>query len=292
MSPLALALLTGTSLGAAVLLVGRHRAPRARLPASPAVRGVRVAGSRPDPVTTGSAVGGPVARWVLPLVARARRLAGPDVPAALAGVSSLAAELAALLRAGLGPAAAWHHAAAAATGPTTTGPAGATSPTGGAGEPGSRGSARGAAAAEVSAAARAAAASARSGGDTGRVLREAASRSEVPAPLLRLAAAWEVAARTGAPTADVLDALSGALASEREELLGVRAALAGPRASALVLALLPLAGVGLGLLMGVNPVGVLVGTTVGRVCALVGIGLASGGWWWTSRMVAAASRVR
>ena len=44
--------------------------------------------------------------------------------------------------------------------------------------------------------------------------------------------------------------------------------------------------------MGVDPLAVLVGTAAGRWCAAVGLGCALGGWWWTSRLVAAASRVR
>ncbi len=253
--PLAAALLGGASLGAATLLAGRPAARARLVRRSPTIA--------PSAGALGASVRGRLA-------ARARRLSGPDVPAALAAASSLAAELAALLRAGLGPVDAWHHAATAAG--SVVGPRPE--------------------ALAVSVAARSAALAARAGGDVGQALRGAAPRGEVPAPLARLAAAWDVAARTGAPTADVLDALARGLAAERDEVLGLRAALAGPRASAVVLALLPLAGVGLGLLMGVNPVGVLVGTTVGRVCALAGLGLGAGGWWWTSRMVAAAARVR
>ncbi len=278
------ALLAGASLVAVVLLPGRRDAPRRRL--------VAVVGSAPAS-TRGerSAPRRARRRGLLALVARARRARGPDAPAALAAASALGAELAALLRAGLGPADAWHHAAAAQASTAGASAAGGAQAPGGAralgrADPDTTHEGR-----AVAAAAAAAARSARSGGDVSAALRAAASRSGVPAPLLRLAAAWDVAARTGAPTADVLDALAGALAAEREEVLGLRAALAGPRASALVLALLPLAGLGLGLLMGVDPLGVLVGTTVGRLSALVGLGLGAGGWWWTSRMVAAAERV-
>lgn len=193
-------------------------------------------------------------------------------------VAELASSLASLLVAGVGPAPAWQHAAASTS-----------AATGGARVGGGR--SRGAAA--VARATEAGAVAARGGDDVAAVLRaQAASSPGGGRGLHALAAAWQVAAATGAPTAGVLRALARALEAEHEQDDATAAAMAGPRASALVLAGLPLAGLGLGALMGVDPLAVLVGTVAGRWCAVVGLGCAGGGWWWTSRLVAAAGRVR
>jgi tight adherence protein B len=100
-----------------------------------------------------------------------------------------------------------------------------------------------------------------------------------------LAAAWRLSEQTGAPLADVLDRLAGGLRQEAEVDAEVEAALAAPRATARLLAGLPLVGVALGELIGAGPVAVLVGTPLGRVCAVGGLVLAGGGQLWTRSMV-------
>jgi tight adherence protein B len=41
----------------------------------------------------------------------------------------------------------------------------------------------------------------------------------------------------------------------------------------------------MGMMMGVNPLGWLLGTPLGAACLLSGISLAGVGYWWTSRIV-------
>ncbi|GAB2692722.1 type II secretion system F family protein [Thalassiella azotivora] len=105
-----------------------------------------------------------------------------------------------------------------------------------------------------------------------------------------LAAAWEVADRSGAPPAEVLERLAEAL-RRAEEVGGARdAALAGPRATARLLAWLPAGGLLVGELMGASPLAVLVGTPAGRLCALLGGVLTAAGAVWTRSLVRAAER--
>lgn len=106
-----------------------------------------------------------------------------------------------------------------------------------------------------------------------------------------LAAGWRLAQQTGAPLADVLDAVAGGLRQEAAVAADAEAALAGPRATARLLAGLPLAGIGLGELMGAHPLHVLLGTSPGRTCLLAGVALSLVGRLWMRRLVDAAVAV-
>lgn len=103
---------------------------------------------------------------------------------------------------------------------------------------------------------------------------------------LRVTAA--VAQRTGAGPARVYDELVHGIHEELEQAQERAVALAGPRATALVLALLPLAGFVLALLMGVNTLAVLTGSGPGRICLFAGAGLWFAGRQWIRRLMAAA----
>ena len=112
--------------------------------------------------------------------------------------------------------------------------------------------------------------------------------------LVERAAAVVAAARTahelGAPLADVLARVSESLAADAAERDDVEAALAGPRATARVLAWLPLLGVGLGAVLGADPVRVLLGGGPGSTAGVVGLLLVVAGRRWTARLLARAVR--
>lgn len=134
------------------------------------------------------------------------------------------------------------------------------------------------------------------GGIASSALRGAASRSRLggraadgiaasdpllDAELARLAAAWRVADEHGLALAELLDAV-------REDMLGRRrfgertdASLAGARATALVLAGLPILGVALGQLMGADPLRILLGGGLGGMLLLIGTALGCAGLLWT-----------
>jgi tight adherence protein B len=88
-----------------------------------------------------------------------------------------------------------------------------------------------------------------------------------------LAAAWAVASETGAPLASSLRELAGALRDDAQLRREVRAALAGPRASAKLVTTLPLVAVVFGMLLGFDTAGVLLGNPLGWACLAVGSAL-------------------
>lgn len=103
-------------------------------------------------------------------------------------------------------------------------------------------------------------------------------------------AAVRLAADLGAPPADVLDRTVGALVESAAARTARDAALAGPRASARLLGVLPAAGLGLGFAMGADPLGVLLGGGLGTACLVAGVTLYAVGARWVGREVARASR--
>jgi tight adherence protein B len=129
----------------------------------------------------------------------------------------------------------------------------------------------------------------RFGGDVPAALRQAARRLGAHG-LAAVAACWEVATVGGAGLADGLDRVAAALRAERDQLEELRAMLAGPRSTAVLLALLPLFGLVLGWAMGAQPLLILLHTPAGLICLAVGMGLEWLGMQWTSTIVRAAER--
>jgi tight adherence protein B len=125
------------------------------------------------------------------------------------------------------------------------------------------------------------------GADVPRLLRSLAERPGAE-PLLHLAAGWEVAHRSGARLADVLERLSDSLRSDEDVRLEIAGALGPPRATARLLAVLPVFGALLGTGLGADPIGVLVGSLFGAVCLAAGAALAVAGLFWVERIAAAA----
>ena len=249
-----------TCLAAALLLLPGPAARRRLAPAAPdrlrlqapGVVGAAVVGAALG-VLVGGALPGVAAAMVAALLTRrvqarsaARRVAA-DVAALLAGLEVLVAEL----RVGAHPSAACAAAALEVTGPVR------------------------------------------------RVLAEAAARSRLggsvavglgsgerglDAELDRVAAAWRVAEERGVALAELLDAVRSDVAARVAFRSRTEAGLAGPRATAAVLAALPLLGIGLGQAVGAAPVALLLGTTAGGVLLVVGTGLGCAGLLWTQRI--------
>jgi tight adherence protein B len=112
-----------------------------------------------------------------------------------------------------------------------------------------------------------------------------AAAAGAPPGVVALRAAWALCEDVGAPLADVLAAVADAMRQDAEVEADIESALAAPRSTARLLALLPLAGLALGQLVGARPVDVLLHSSVGRLCAGVGLGLALAGHWWPRRLV-------
>ena len=108
--------------------------------------------------------------------------------------------------------------------------------------------------------------------------------------LERIAAAVRLSGRTGCSLASVASAVEDDLRARHRHRLELRAATAAPRASASLLAGLPLVGLAMGSGVGADPWGVLTGTTAGQVLLVVGVALEAAGLAWSRRLVARALR--
>jgi tight adherence protein B len=103
-----------------------------------------------------------------------------------------------------------------------------------------------------------------------------------------LAACWRIGAERGGTLATVLDGLAGALRDEEAQRQDVAVQLAGPRATARLLALLPLLGLGMAAALGAHPIPFLCSTLPGLACLITGISLNLLGLRWTRRLAKSA----
>ena len=106
--------------------------------------------------------------------------------------------------------------------------------------------------------------------------------------LADLAVAWRLVEITGARLAGPAARLAESARADEAVRREVAAQLAGPRATALLLALLPCTGVLLGVGLGADPGGFLLATELGRLCLLAGAALVAAGVAWTEAIVAKA----
>ncbi|HKU29338.1 MAG TPA: hypothetical protein VJQ60_02525 [Arthrobacter sp.] len=104
-----------------------------------------------------------------------------------------------------------------------------------------------------------------------------------------LAACLDVAEASGCPLADVLTRFASQLEAEDDADDARQTALAGPKATVRLLTWLPLFGLALGLLLGVDPFSILLANGVGWAALAGGIVLTIAGRVWSSRLVRAAA---
>ncbi|MCU1421848.1 MAG: hypothetical protein JWN36_1499 [Microbacteriaceae bacterium] len=105
-----------------------------------------------------------------------------------------------------------------------------------------------------------------------------------------LAAAWRVASEAGAPLASTLDRFARSLRELGQNDRDARTALAGPRATARLVMVLPLVGVLFGLALGFDTLRVLFTTPLGIACVVVGVLLLLVAHLWNRRLLARAAR--
>jgi tight adherence protein B len=130
---------------------------------------------------------------------------------------------------------------------------------------------------------------ARLGGDVTVALGDLARTQPALAGVLgQLSRAWQLAGRHGLPLADVLDAMRRDLDQRVRFARQVSARMAGPRASAAVLAGLPVLGLLLGQAIGAAPLHVLLHTTLGQFLLVLGVLLTCAGLLWSARLVGKA----
>jgi tight adherence protein B len=113
---------------------------------------------------------------------------------------------------------------------------------------------------------------------------------ELGQALGRVAAAARLSARTGCSLAAVVGAVEDDLRARARQRLELRSATAGSRASAALLAGLPVLGLVMGSGVGADPWQVLTTTATGQVLLVAGVGLEVAGLAWSARLVSRAVR--
>jgi tight adherence protein B len=127
------------------------------------------------------------------------------------------------------------------------------------------------------------------GGDVPRVWRQQA-RQPGRAGLGDLARAWQVSVQTGAPMAGPLERVAASLSADQSLRSVVDGELSAPRATGKVMAALPGCGIGLGYLLGGDPIHWLLGRPLGWGCLLAGVVLACLGVLWIEALARQATR--
>jgi len=131
---------------------------------------------------------------------------------------------------------------------------------------------------------RAVAARARLGADVTAGLRAAARTSALPAHWDRLAVCWQLASDHGLAIATLMRAAQRDIAERQRFSARVSSSMAGARATAAILAGLPVLGVLLGQLIGARPLSFLLSGHTGGWFLVVGAMLACGGLLWSDRI--------
>ncbi len=100
-----------------------------------------------------------------------------------------------------------------------------------------------------------------------------------------LAAAWQISELTGAALSELLARVRADVEAERSVDRAVLAAVAGPRSSAALLALLPLLGIGLGVAIGADPLSTLLFSPGGNALLVLGVLFDALGVLWASTII-------
>ena len=136
----------------------------------------------------------------------------------------------------------------------------------------------------VAVALRAVAARARLGADVTAGLRAAARSSGLPAHWGRLAVSWQLGSDHGLAVATLMRAAQRDIAERQRFSARASSSMAGARATAAILAGLPVLGVLLGQLIGARPLSFLLNGHAGGWLLVVGSTLACGGLLWSDRL--------
>ena len=118
------------------------------------------------------------------------------------------------------------------------------------------------------------------------VADELAKAGEQPGAtgLKSLAAAWDIATRSGAPFAPTIAAVNEEIRQSERSEQTVQQELASALATGRLLAALPVAGIGMGYAVGGAPVQFLAGTLLGQCCLVLAVVLVALGLLWTEHI--------
>lgn len=107
--------------------------------------------------------------------------------------------------------------------------------------------------------------------------------------LRRLGTLWEVSEKQGIPLVRLLEQMRIRIDARERHRKATSAQLQGPQATAVILALLPLAGILMGTAMGADPIGFLTGGGLGGVLLVTGVSLVAGGFVMTQKILEGAN---
>ena len=128
------------------------------------------------------------------------------------------------------------------------------------------------------------AARSRLGADVASGLHAAATRSTLGTEWIRMAVAWQLAADHGMAISTMMRTVQTDIVERQRFWARVQANLAGARATAVILAALPVLGIALGELIGATPIAFLTGGGIGGWFLVAGTGLLCAGLWWADRI--------
>jgi tight adherence protein B len=128
---------------------------------------------------------------------------------------------------------------------------------------------------------------ARISADVAAGMRAAAARSALAEQWRGLALCWDLAQTYGLAIATLMKTAHEDIVERERFVARVDAGMAGARATAAVLAALPVVGIGLGQLIGADPLRFLLATPVGGWLLCAGVVFACGGLLWADRITEA-----
>lgn len=117
-----------------------------------------------------------------------------------------------------------------------------------------------------------------------------AAESAGSAELLMMAQAWSLTEDLGVPLAEAVRTTAGLIEARIAHERRLAGAVAGARATVNLLAVLPIGGPLLALVLGIGPAELYGGSRLTQGCLILGLGLVVVGRWWVHRMVRAVAR--
>lgn len=122
------------------------------------------------------------------------------------------------------------------------------------------------------------------------LIHDAQEAPELGNQFRQLAACWHIGSEQGAGLATGVERLALSVQSQFELRSVLHSELAAPRATARMLALLPIVGISMGYLLGADPVAWFLGSSVGGVVLVSAVALTLLGFGWTRRIVSRVER--
>jgi Flp pilus assembly protein TadB len=103
--------------------------------------------------------------------------------------------------------------------------------------------------------------------------------------LVNCANLLEISSNSGSSINGALTQIAQTLINRKKQEQLISTELASTKATVFVLAGLPIMGLGMGLILGADPISWLLGSMAGRVCLVIGLGLEVVGWLWIKRLL-------